>query len=106
DVEAVDLGELRSDGKLVVKWGDAVAGELDQAFLHDGLPRTPRKAEWVERAPEPARPGRAIEHGEALEQLLAHPSICSREWIVRQYDHEVQGQSALKSLVGARSRGP
>jgi phosphoribosylformylglycinamidine synthase len=32
--------------------------------------------------------------------------VCSKEWIVRQYDHEVQGGSVIKPLVGARDDGP
>src|SRR5439155_1086558 len=34
------------------------------------------------------------------------PSVCSKEWIVRQYDHEVQAGSALKNLQGRRADGP
>lgn len=43
---------------------------------------------------------------EDLRRLIAHPNIASREWIIRQYDHEVQGASVLKPLVGARAEGP
>jgi phosphoribosylformylglycinamidine synthase len=35
-----------------------------------------------------------------LKRILAHPTVASKEWIVRQYDHEVQGGSAIKPLVG------
>ncbi|MGE0706381.1 MAG: phosphoribosylformylglycinamidine synthase subunit PurL [Planctomycetota bacterium] len=130
DVEAVRLGTFAADGRLVVRWGETVVGELDLAFLHDGLPRQERQAEW--RAPAPSRvtlaaedaaayavaaaaaglgeralPGRgAPTPGALLRRLLGQPTVCSKEWIVRQYDHEVQGASALKPLVGARGRGP
>jgi phosphoribosylformylglycinamidine (FGAM) synthase-like enzyme len=30
---------------------------------------------------------------------LDRPNVCSREWITRQYDHEVQGASVIKPLV-------
>lgn len=43
---------------------------------------------------------------EALLKLLAHPTIASKHWIVRQYDHEVQGNTVVKPLVGPASRGP
>jgi phosphoribosylformylglycinamidine synthase len=33
--------------------------------------------------------------------LLERPNLCSTEWIVRQYDHEVQGASVIKPLTGA-----
>jgi phosphoribosylformylglycinamidine synthase len=42
----------------------------------------------------------------SLLALLARPGVASKEWIVRQYDHEVQGMSVVKPLVGARSDGP
>jgi phosphoribosylformylglycinamidine synthase len=32
--------------------------------------------------------------------------VCSKEWIIRQYDHEVQGGTVIKPLVGARNDGP
>jgi phosphoribosylformylglycinamidine synthase len=41
-----------------------------------------------------------------LLELLGMPNIQSKEWIVRQYDHEVQGRSVVKPLVGVRADGP
>jgi phosphoribosylformylglycinamidine synthase len=38
--------------------------------------------------------------------LLAHPNIASKHWIIRQYDHEVQGQTVIKPLTGVRDDGP
>jgi phosphoribosylformylglycinamidine synthase subunit PurSL len=40
------------------------------------------------------------DHLGVLLALLDRPNICSREWITRQYDHEVQGASVIKPLVG------
>jgi phosphoribosylformylglycinamidine synthase len=37
-----------------------------------------------------------------LQDLLSRPNIASAEWITRQYDHEVQGTSVIKPLVGAQ----
>jgi phosphoribosylformylglycinamidine (FGAM) synthase-like enzyme/phosphoribosylformylglycinamidine (FGAM) synthase PurS component len=41
-----------------------------------------------------------------LLQLLAHPNIASKRWIVRQYDHEVRGNTVVKPLVGPGGIGP
>jgi phosphoribosylformylglycinamidine synthase len=41
-----------------------------------------------------------------LKSLLGAWNICSKEWIIRQYDHEVQGASVLKPLVGVANDGP
>ena len=38
--------------------------------------------------------------------MLDRPNICSREWITRQYDHEVQGASVIKPLVGEAAPVP
>ena len=39
-------------------------------------------------------------------RLLAHPNIASKHWIIRQYDHEVQGGSVIKPLIGPLQIGP
>ncbi|MCO5171292.1 MAG: phosphoribosylformylglycinamidine synthase subunit PurL [Planctomycetes bacterium] len=106
DVEATHLGDFTGDGRLVVTWGDEVVGELDLAFLHDGLPRQARRATWTRRAFRPARIPSATRAGEALRRILAAPTVASKEWLIRQYDHEVQGATAIKPLVGARAAGP
>jgi phosphoribosylformylglycinamidine synthase len=41
-----------------------------------------------------------------LRAILASPNVCSKEWIIRQYDHEVQGGSVVKPLVGVADDGP
>jgi phosphoribosylformylglycinamidine synthase len=55
-------------------------------------------------APKAAGHGTPVR--EALLKLLAHPNIASKHWIVRQYDHEVRGGTAVKPLVGPLGRGP
>ncbi len=112
DVEAVRLGEVTGDGRLVIAWGDVEVGALDLRFLHRGLPRQARAAVWRAPAPAPldgvwAAPGAARpEAGALLRAVLATPTVGSKAWIVRQYDHEVQGTSALKPLVGVGDGGP
>jgi phosphoribosylformylglycinamidine synthase len=41
-----------------------------------------------------------------LLKTLAHPNIASKHWIIRQYDHEVQGGSVIKPLIGPQQIGP
>jgi phosphoribosylformylglycinamidine synthase len=55
-------------------------------------------------APGPASPSRCL--ADSLFSLLSHPNIASKHWIIRQYDHEVQGNTIAKPLVGPASRGP
>jgi phosphoribosylformylglycinamidine synthase II len=106
DVEAVAVGRFTDSGRLVVRDSGEVIGELDMHFLHKGTPRPVRRAEW--RAPALEDPGCPLpdDVGACLTALVGHPNLTSREWIVRQYDHEVQGRSAIKPLVGERGDGP
>ncbi len=106
DCEATPIGEFVPSGKLeLFDHGQRVA-ELDMRFLHQGTPRPLRQAaRRAHQTPDLAVP--ALEDPAAtLLALLAHGDISSREWILRQYDHEVQGTSVQKPLVGAYSDGP
>jgi phosphoribosylformylglycinamidine (FGAM) synthase-like enzyme len=76
-------------------------------FLHHGLPRVPKRARRPLR-PEVVQdyPHAPADYGETLRAILASPNVASKEWIIRQYDHEVQGGVVLKPLQGARNDGP
>ncbi|MHC4340234.1 MAG: phosphoribosylformylglycinamidine synthase subunit PurL [Planctomycetota bacterium] len=106
DVEATVIGEFNDTGRLLVKYEDLVVVDLDMHFLHNGLPKTPRKATWSTEGPPRALPPCPEDLGPVLFRTLSHGNVCSKEWVVRQYDHEVQGGSAVKPLVGAEGRGP
>lgn len=107
-VEAKVLGKFVPTGKLTLKYEQQVVGELEMSFLHDGRPPVVRKAKYQ------PQPSRAIAPAElesfdpagTLQQILAAPSVASKHWIIRQYDHEVQAGSVVKPLVGAESDGP
>jgi phosphoribosylformylglycinamidine synthase len=75
-------------------------------FLHEGLPRMQLNARWtLPRHEEPTFP-EPEDMGGALKEMLARLNICSKESVVRQYDHEVQGGSVVKPLVGTANDGP
>jgi len=38
--------------------------------------------------------------------MLAHPDVASKEAVIRRYDHEVQGATVVKPLVGVADDGP
>jgi phosphoribosylformylglycinamidine synthase II len=113
DVEMCELGAFGTEQRdLVLRYGGTEVGRLPMDFLHAGLPETVRDAEWTPPsivAADSSRPdgtGLRLSIADALLGLLAHPNIASKHWIIRQYDHEVQGRSALKSLVGRNGDGP
>jgi phosphoribosylformylglycinamidine synthase subunit PurSL len=107
DVEATALGSFEQTGRLRLFYQGESVGDLDLHFLHHGRPAVVRKASW---APPPERPAPKIEDRGSfntdLLRILASGNVCSKEWIVRQYDHEVQGGTVIKPLVGEREDGP
>jgi phosphoribosylformylglycinamidine synthase len=106
DVEATVIGRFTDTGRLVLRHAGEVVGDLDLAFLHAGTPKPTRQAAWTPPAlPDPGCPA-PKDHAATLLALLRSPDVASKEWIVRQYDHEVQGRSVLGPMVGARSDGP
>jgi phosphoribosylformylglycinamidine synthase len=104
-VEVTDLGAFEATGRLRLSWDGNPVADLDLAFLHHGLPRREREAAWS--PPPPGGPAPEPEdHGAEVRALLSDWNGCSREPVIRQYDHEVQGNSALKPFAGARGAGP
>ncbi|MCI0641577.1 MAG: phosphoribosylformylglycinamidine synthase subunit PurL [Gemmataceae bacterium] len=112
DVEATALGTFEPTGKLRLFYKDKQVAEIDMEFLHEGRPQVVRKATWrAEANPLPHGLGsdnvvRADQFSAVLHAILSSPNVCSKEWIIRQYDHEVQGGSVVKPLVGAANDGP
>lgn len=106
DVEATDLGEYTDDGLFAVYWKDKPAALLPLEFLHDGLPRMRLTARW--EAPVHEEPDFECPEDltSTLLDLMGRWNICSKERLIRQYDHEVQGGSIVKPLVGVNEDGP
>ncbi|MGB2629769.1 MAG: phosphoribosylformylglycinamidine synthase subunit PurL, partial [Candidatus Omnitrophota bacterium] len=107
NVEATVIGKFTDDKKLRLYYKKHKVADLEMSFLHDGVPRITRKATW--KAP---KENKAIKRKEPkdltppLIKILSSWNVCSKEWIIRQYDHEVQGGSILKPLVGVENDGP
>ena len=110
DVEATDLGEFTESGFFVARYGERVVAHLDMDFLHNGVPTMELEAVWKKPAnPEIRIDGlemSAAAAGDLLKRMLGRLNICSRETVIRQYDHEVQGGSVIKPLMGERWDGP
>ena len=81
---------------------------MDLSFLEEDFPPWEFEAQWLppeRRLTEPVL-GEPGDHLGVLLAMLDRPNICSREWITRQYDHEVQGASVIKPLVGEAAPVP
>ena len=106
NVESTVVGKFTSDKKLKLRYNGKQVGELDMEFLHHGVPKYSRKAVWV--APKLAEPSvpEKDNYNDELKQILSSYNVASKEWVIRQYDHEVQGGSVVKPLTGINNDGP
>jgi phosphoribosylformylglycinamidine synthase len=105
NTEATVIGEFTSDKKLQLFYNDTQVCDLDMEFLHDGRPQLELRALWGKASviePKEECPDIA----QSLLKILASWNVCSKECFIRQYDHEVQGGSVLKPLVGKNNDGP
>ena len=108
DVEVAVLGQFTPTGLLRLMYYGVEVGCVSMEFLHQGRPPVVRQAVYQPVPTMPCQLGsldRAAMES-TLEKILAHPTVASKHWIIRQYDHEVQAGSVVKPLVGPSSNGP
>ncbi len=104
-VEWALIGDVTDSGRLLVEFKGETVCDLDMKFLHEGLPKRTLQARF--KPPEFEEPA-VIPQGDltnTLIKVLKAWDVCSKEWIIRQYDHEVQGGSVAKPLQGV-GEGP
>jgi phosphoribosylformylglycinamidine synthase len=105
-VEATVIGKFTDSRQLVLKYREHEVGRLDMHFLHEGRPPVVRDAVYSPPAVEALALSRQPRYDDDLKKILGSLNVCSKEWVVRQYDHEVQAGSVVKPLVGAQADGP
>jgi len=106
DVQAVVIGKFTRDKRLRLRYEGNTVCDLDMKFLHDGIPRFERKAVWSMPRHREFKKDRPWTLAKSLLKILSSWNVSSKEWVIRQYDHEVQGHSVLKPLVGVKNDGP
>ncbi|MGY8754967.1 MAG: phosphoribosylformylglycinamidine synthase subunit PurL [Candidatus Poseidoniales archaeon] len=106
EVEISWVACFTETGLFHVRYGQDVVCQLPIEFLHDGVPQLQLESEW--KAPELTAflPPENADHSNLLIRMLAQPNIASKETWVRQYDHEVIAQTAVKPFVGVERDGP
>ncbi len=105
-VEATIIGSFVDTGRLQLKYHDVEVADLDMRFLHDGRPPIIRDACYTPQPIESLDVPAQAETKTDLLGILGMLNVASKEWVVRQYDHEVQGGSVIKPLVGVDNDGP
>ncbi len=106
NVQAAVLGEFDGSGRLQLFYQGHQVCDLDMRFLHDGVPKITKEALYE-------APKLKVEKLTVKEDLtddlcaaLSHFNVASKESVIRVYDHEVQGTSVIKPLVGVHTDGP
>ncbi|MCC7519980.1 MAG: phosphoribosylformylglycinamidine synthase subunit PurL [Verrucomicrobiae bacterium] len=97
DLHASRIGEVTSDGFMRVKKGGRVVAEIPARPLADEAPLYAREAQVP--APVPGLNLRDLPEpedlGAELEDLLADPTLASKNWVWRQYDHQVRAGTCV-----------
>jgi phosphoribosylformylglycinamidine synthase II len=108
DTELTDIGAFTGEGRLIVRYGKSAVVNMDNEFLHDGLPQRQLKAVVSNRLSEEMvhLPSSIFNIKDHLLSLLSSPSIASKASVIRIYDHEVQGGTVVKPLTGVEMDAP
>lgn len=110
-VEASVIGQFGNAGRLKLTYEGKTVGDIAMSFLHEGRPAVVRDAVFKAGSDAPlseaaTSSGRHDLISQSLKKILGSLNVCSKEWIIRQYDHEVQSGSVVKPLVGITCDGP
>jgi len=106
NVEATVIGTFTGNKRLELFFQGCQVCDLSMIFLHEGSPRITKEARWAKPRSSNPRIPRQADLNDKLLEVLSHYNVCSKEWVIRQYDHEVQGASVVKPLVGINCDGP
>jgi len=98
DVPCAEIGRVTDDGMMRVRNNDAIAAEIPAKPLAEEAPLYSREATPVAAAVSDRRIADLpkIDNRRALRQLLLDPTIASKNWVYRQYDHTVRTGTLVK----------
>jgi len=101
DLQASVIGRVTDDGTFRARWRGREVCALPVAALTQSAPLYRRPAEEPARLEQlqhfdPAEVREPADLGDALLQLLESPNLCSREWVYRQYDQLVGGNTVVR----------
>ena len=105
-VEATAIGSFTPTGRLQLHYQGRQVADLDMKFLHGGRPPVVREAVYEAPVVAPLAIAECNDYTDSLLKILGSLNVASKEWVIRQYDHEVQGGSVIKPLVGVQNDGP
>ncbi|MEI6437501.1 MAG: phosphoribosylformylglycinamidine synthase subunit PurL [Candidatus Omnitrophota bacterium] len=106
NVDFAVIGTFPGTGRLELFYNGVRMADLSMHFMHEGTPRITKTAVWS--APKHKMPDFKCpaDLTPKLMEVLADFNVCSKEAVIRRYDHEVQGGSVIKPMVGPACDGP
>ncbi|MEY2530918.1 MAG: phosphoribosylformylglycinamidine synthase subunit PurL, partial [Verrucomicrobiota bacterium] len=97
DVPCAEIGRVTDDGMMRVRNNGSVAAEIPAKPLAEEAPLYSREAKAPTNIPRLDLATLAtIDNHSALRQLLCDPTIASKNWVYRQYDHTVRTGTLVK----------
>ncbi|HYA61265.1 MAG TPA: phosphoribosylformylglycinamidine synthase subunit PurL [Candidatus Acidoferrum sp.] len=100
DLQASVIGEVIDEPRYIVEYHGETVADIPIKFLTEEAPICQREA--VEVMPKQASGDRkTFALKELALKILSSPNIASREWVYRQFDHEVQTRTVVKPGNGA-----
>src|SRR3989440_1918044 len=100
DVPWAEIGRVTGDGMMRVRNNGSVAAEIPAKPLAEEAPLYSREAKKPSSVAagydRPINDLPKIDNHESLRQLLRDPTIASKNWIYRQYDHTVRTGTVVK----------
>jgi len=103
---AVEIGHFTDDKQLTVVYDNQIVCDLFMDFLHNGLPQRTMIATQEKRTNKQIDVPFPNDLETTYCKVMSHLNICSKEPIVRQYDHGVQGTNVLSPFSGIHHNGP
>lgn len=114
------VGLFNDNGYFFASYGNEVVCKLELDFLHNGAPKMELEAQWKKVEPKNPKYTRDLlnsfmnshpcrekkSYGGFLHHMLQRENIASKETLVRQFDHEVKGQTILKPFDGPAADAP
>jgi len=99
-LSAVVIGRVTDDGLVRVFEGDQLVAEIPAKSLADDAPTYYLETEEPDylaevRGFDLSKIAEPDDYNEVFEKLLSSPSIASKEWVYRQYDHMVQTNTTI-----------
>lgn len=111
NTELTDIGTFTGNGRLILRYDQNIVVNMDNMFLHEGIPQRQLKAiigKPIEK--EAGTPANTRDLSTCVRDylltLLSSPNIASKASVIRIYDHEIQGGTVVKPLTGVEADAP